>query len=69
MPRKAATTSTKAGPDLDRPTIMRIALEAQLDQRTVRKALELGIGSLQNHFAQARLRDALTRLKLRDLIR
>ena len=49
---------------LDRPTIMRLALEAQLDPRTVRRALDLGIDSLQSDHSKARLRAALKKLKL-----
>lgn len=46
----------------DRSTIMRIALEAQLDPRTVRRAYEDGIDSLKSEFSRARLRDALKKL-------
>jgi hypothetical protein len=53
----------------DRPTIMRIALEAQLDPRTVKRALEHGIDSLQSGHSQARLRDALKKLKREDLVK
>jgi hypothetical protein len=53
----------------DRPTIMRIALEAQLDPRTVKRALEQGVESLQSGHSKARLRDALKKMKREDLIK
>lgn len=52
----------------DRPTIMRIALEAQLDPRTVRRALEKGIAELHSDHAKIRLRDALRKLGREDLL-
>lgn len=55
--------------DLDRPTIMRLALEAQLDPRTVRRALEQGIDALQSDHAKARLRIALKKLKLEGALK
>jgi hypothetical protein len=55
--------------DLDRPTIMRIALEAQLDPRTVKRAIEHGIDSLQSDHSKTRLRLALKKLKCDDLIK
>ena len=55
--------------ELDRPTIMRIALEAQLDPRTVKRAIEHGIDSLQSDHSKARLRGALKRMKCEDLIK
>ena len=55
--------------DLDRPTIMRIALEAQLDPRTVRRAIEQGIDSLQSDHSKTRLRGALKKLKLDSVIK
>jgi hypothetical protein len=54
---------------IDRLVIQRIALEAQLDPRTVKRALENGIESLQSAFSKARLRDALKKLKREDLIK
>lgn len=54
---------------LDRPTIMRIALEAQIDPRTVKRAIEHGIESLQSDHSKARLRIALKKLKLEDAIK
>jgi hypothetical protein len=54
--------------DLDRPTLMRIALEAQLDPRTVKRAIEQGIDSLQSDHSKARLRGALKKLKREDLL-
>lgn len=55
--------------DLDRPTIARIALEAQLDPRTVKRALEKGLDSMQSDFDRGRLRAALKKLKLEALVR
>jgi len=55
--------------DLDRPTIMRIALEAQLDPRTVKRAIEHGIESMQSAYSKARLRIALKNMKREDLIK
>ena len=43
----------------DRLTIARIALEAQLDPRTVKRALEKGESSLKSDVSKARLRNAL----------
>lgn len=54
---------------LDRPTIMRIALESQLDPRTVKRAVAHGIDSLLSDFSKARLRAALKKLKCEDLIK
>ena len=48
----------------DMPTLMRIALEAQLDTRTVRRAFEHGIDALHSDHAKARLRVALKKLKV-----
>lgn len=55
--------------ELDRPTIARIALEAQLDPRTVKRAIDHGIDSLQSDHSKARLRDALKRMKLEKAIK
>ena len=49
--------------ELDQPTIARIALEAQLDPRTVKRAAECGISALQSGHAKVRLRAALKKLK------
>jgi hypothetical protein len=54
---------------LDRLMIMRIALEAQLDPRTVKRAVEHGIDSLQSDHSKARLRRALKKLKCGGLIK
>lgn len=54
---------------LDQPTLMRIALEAQLDPRTVKRALERGIDSLKSHHSKTRLREALKTLKRPDLLK
>ena len=50
---------------VDRLTIMRIALEAQLDPRTVMRAIENGIDSLLSDHSKARLREALKKLKVK----
>lgn len=55
--------------EVDNPTIARIALEAQLDPRTVKRAIERGIDSLQSAFSKKRLRAALKKLKLTALIK
>ncbi len=55
--------------ELDRPTIARIALEAQLDPRTVKRAIEHGIDALQSGHSKARLRAALKKLKCENLIK
>ena len=54
---------------LDRPTIARIAVEAQLDPRTVKRAIERGLDSMQSDIDRARLRGALKKLKREDLIK
>ena len=43
----------------NRLVIMRLALNAQLDPRTVKRALEKGVDSLQSEHDKVRLRDAL----------
>jgi hypothetical protein len=53
---------------LDRLTILRVALEAQLDPRTVKRAIEHGIDSLQSAHSKVRLRAALKKLKLETAI-
>jgi hypothetical protein len=55
--------------EVDRPTIARIALEAQLDPRTVKRAIKMGVDSLQSDFAKTRIRAALKKLKLESLIK
>lgn len=52
--------------ELDQPTIARIALEAQLDPRTVKRAAEDGIDSLRGGHNKARLRTAIKKLKCED---
>ena len=47
---------------------MKIALEAQLDPRTVRRAIESGIDKIKTDFGKARLRDALKKMKLEGLV-
>jgi hypothetical protein len=54
--------------ELDPLLIRRIALEAQLDPRTVKRALANGIDTLNSAYAKARLRDVLTKMKRKDLI-
>ena len=54
---------------IDRPTILRIAVQAQLDPRTVKHALEDGIDSLQSGHSKTRLRAALKKLKFDHLIK
>jgi len=48
----------------DRSTLMRIAVEAQLDPRTVRRAFENGIDALHSANAKTRLKAALKKLKV-----
>lgn len=55
--------------EIDRPTLARIALEAQLDPRTVKRAIERGIDSLQSAHSKARLRGALKKMKREGLIK
>lgn len=55
--------------EVDSPTIARIALEAQLDTRTVKRAIEFGVDSMKSDFAKARLRAALKKLKLEAVIK
>lgn len=52
--------------ELDQPTIARIALEAQLDPRTVKRAIAKGIDAMQSDVDRARLRSALKKLKCED---
>ena len=55
--------------EISKSTITRIALEAQLDPRTVKRAIEKGIDSLLSDYARTRLRAALKKLKLAALIK
>jgi hypothetical protein len=55
--------------EIDRTTIARIALEAQIDPRTVKRAIERGIDSLQSDHSKTRLRAALKKLKYDKLIK
>ena len=66
--RVKATTTATGAPLPDRITIMKIALEAQLDPRTVRRAIESGIEKIKTDFGKARLRDALKKMKLEGLV-
>jgi hypothetical protein len=54
---------------LDRHTIMKIALEARLDPRTVKRAADRGVDSMQSEYDRARLRDALKKLKCEGLFK
>jgi hypothetical protein len=49
---------------LSRQDILRLAAEAQLDPRTIQRALTHGVESLHSEFAQQRLREAATKLSL-----
>jgi hypothetical protein len=55
--------------EVDKSTIARIALEAQLDPRTVKNAIERGVDSVKGDFAKKRLRAALKKLKLEAVIK
>lgn len=61
-----ATRKTNVLPD--RATVAKIGVEAQLDPRTVKRAIEKGINSLQSDFAKTRLRAALRKLEMTDLL-
>lgn len=50
--------------DLDRADILKLAAQAQLDVRTVKKAVAKGIGSLRAEVDKERLRIAAKSLKL-----
>jgi hypothetical protein len=54
---------------VENSTLTRIALEAQLDPRTVKRALEHGIDVLLSSHSRDRLRSALKKLKREDLIK
>ncbi len=56
-------------PKIDRATILRLAGEAQLDPRTVKRAVDRGIDSLHSDFARQRLRDAVVKLQLQGVVR
>lgn len=62
------TTEPEAPAYPDRAILARIGVEAQLDPRTVRRAVEKGIDSLQSDFAKTRLRSALRKMQLTDLL-
>jgi coenzyme F420-reducing hydrogenase delta subunit len=49
---------------MDRVDILRLAAEAEIDPRTVKKAVENGIDSLRAEVDRVRLRDAAKRLGL-----
>lgn len=51
--------------EITRADIYRLAAEAQLDPRTVKRALERGIDSMQAAVDKERLRAAATKLKLK----
>jgi len=50
---------------LDRTTILRLAVEAQLDPRTVQRAAEKGVSSLKSEFDRQRLRAAADKLAVK----
>ena len=54
--------------DINRFDILRLAAEAQLDPRTVKRAIERGVGGMQAEHDRERLRTAATKLgfKLKD---
>jgi hypothetical protein len=49
---------------IDKTDILRLAAEAQIDPRTVKRALDNGIDSLRAEVDRQRLRDAAKRLGL-----
>lgn len=49
---------------IDRAGILRLAADAQLDPRTVKRAVEHGIDSLRAEVDRSRLREAANRLGL-----
>jgi hypothetical protein len=50
---------------IDRATLLRLAAEAQLDPRTVQRAVEKGVESLKSEFDRERLRTAAQKLSIR----
>ena len=46
---------------IDRGVLLRLAADAQLDPRTVKRAMERGLDSLKSDFDKARLREAATK--------
>ena len=53
-----------SAPMIDRADILRLAAEAQLDPRTVKRAVEHGISSVRAEFARERLRIAAEKLSV-----
>lgn len=49
---------------IDRTAILRLAAEAQIDPRTVKRAVENGVASLRAEVDRQRLREAAKRLGL-----
>lgn|GEM_PF-2535128 len=43
---------------IDRGVLLRLAADAQLDPRTVKKALELGLDHMKSDYDRVRLREA-----------
>lgn len=51
--------------NVSRADILRLAAEAQLDPRTVKRAIEQGVDKMQAEFDKERLRAAAAKLKIR----
>jgi hypothetical protein len=68
-PNDGGTSSVATDVLVDLTTVRRIALDAQLDPRTVKRAIEQGMDSLQSEYAKVRLRETLKRMKRQDLIK
>jgi uncharacterized protein (UPF0147 family) len=50
---------------INRSDILRLAAEAQLDPRTVKRALEKGIDRMQTEVDKSRIRAAAAKLKIK----
>lgn len=51
--------------EIDRSVILKLAAEAQLDVRTVRRAFEKGIDALKAEASRSRLREAAKKLGIK----
>ena len=51
--------------EIKRADILRLAAEAQLDPRTVQRAIERGVSKMQAAVDKDRLRDAAVKLKIK----
>lgn len=51
--------------EVTRSDILRLAAEAQLDPRTVKRAVDRGVANMQAAVDKERLRAAATKLKIR----